>query len=190
MGGLDGSWRVSEIAPLTVEQQIELAAAWFRHLDDMPGEASDSQSRRRAADFVAELQSNGSIAQLGGTPLLLTGLIALRLARLQLPRNRFLAYAELTKLLLETHPVSRDRAALAGSPRLELDTSHPRDGSRSPPGGGGLNTKIRDQPHAVPIDKMSERRRVAGADQFRSASNPSEWVSNRLFVARKAGRQI
>jgi hypothetical protein len=121
MGGLDGSWRVSDIAPLTVEQQIDLAAAWFKHLDAAPGDASDSQSRRRAADFVADLQSNGAIAQLGGTPLLLTGLIALRLARLQLPRNRFLAYAELTKLLLETHPVSRDRAALMGSPRLELD---------------------------------------------------------------------
>jgi predicted NACHT family NTPase len=121
MGGLDGSWRVSDIAPLTVGQQIDLATRWFRYLDDPPSEASDSQSRRQAADFVAELQSNGAIAQLGGTPLLLTGLIALKLARLQLPRNRFLAYAELAKLLLETHPVSRDRVALAGSPRHELD---------------------------------------------------------------------
>ena len=121
MGGLDGSWRVSDIAPLTVGQQIDLATAWFRYLDGSPSEASGSQSRRQAADFVAELQGNGAIAQLGGTPLLLTGLIALRLAHLRLPRNRFLAYAELTKLLLETHPVSRDRAALAGSPRHELD---------------------------------------------------------------------
>jgi len=121
MGGLDGSWRVSDIAPLTVGQQIDLATVWFRHWDGSPGEASDSQSRREAADFVAELQGNGAIAQLGGTPLLLTGLIALRLAHLQLPRNRFLAYADLAKLLLETHQVSRDRAALAGSRRHELD---------------------------------------------------------------------
>jgi len=53
--------------------------------------------------------------------LLLTGLIALRLARMQLPRNRFLAYAELAELLFETHPTSRDRAALAGAPRHAID---------------------------------------------------------------------
>jgi energy-coupling factor transporter ATP-binding protein EcfA2 len=108
MGGLAGSWRVSEIAPLTVEQQIDLASAWFAHLGTAPtGERHDARARQQATDFVAELQSNGAIAQLGATPLLLTGLIALRLARLQLPRNRFLAYAELAKLLLETHPTSR-----------------------------------------------------------------------------------
>jgi hypothetical protein len=50
-----------------------------------------------------------------------------------------------------------------------------RSGGRAVnPGGGGHNKKIRDQPPALPIDKMSERRRVAGADQFRSAPNPSE----------------
>ena len=122
MGGLAGSWRVSEIAPLTVEQQIDLASAWFAHLGTAPtGERHDAIARQQATDFVAELQSNGAIAQLGATPLLLTGLIALRLARLQLPRNRFLAYEELAKLLLETHPTSRDRAALAGAPRHTLD---------------------------------------------------------------------
>src|SRR5262249_9726222 len=36
--GLDGSWRVSDIAPLTVGQQIDLATVWFRCLDREPGE--------------------------------------------------------------------------------------------------------------------------------------------------------
>ena len=61
------------------------------------------------------------MAQLAATPLLLTGLIALKQAQLQLPRNRFLAYDELTKLLLELHPTARDKAALAGAPRHALD---------------------------------------------------------------------
>jgi hypothetical protein len=123
MGGLAGSWRISEIAPLTAEQQIDLARAWFAHLATATtGEQHDARARQQAVDFVAELQSKSAIAQLGATPLLLIGLIALRLRALQLPRNRFLAYAELTKLLLERHPTSRDRAALAGAPRHALDS--------------------------------------------------------------------
>jgi len=51
----------------------------------------------------------------------LTGLIALKQARLQLPRNRFVAYEELIKLLLELHPTARGKAALAGAPRHTLD---------------------------------------------------------------------
>ena len=61
------------------------------------------------------------MAQLAATPLLLTGLIALKQAQLQLPRNRFLAYDELTKLLIELHPTARDKDALAGTPRHALD---------------------------------------------------------------------
>ena len=123
MNSLAGSWRISDIAPLTTDQQCDLATVWFKHLgpksDD--DERSASKSRQRAKDFVTELQRNGPIAQLGATPLLLTGLIALKQARLQLPRNRFQAYAALTKLLLKSHPTAREKAALAGSPRHGLD---------------------------------------------------------------------
>jgi hypothetical protein len=118
--GLDGSWRISEIAPFSPEQQTALAKTWFTHLNSGDGEGA-SKANRQAAAFVEELQRNGPLAQLAGTPLLLTGLIALKQARLQLPRNRFLAYEELIKLLLELHPTARDKAALAGVPRHTLD---------------------------------------------------------------------
>jgi NACHT domain len=121
--GLDGSWRISEIAPFSVDQQLSLARAWFAHLNPggENGEEVSSKANRQATTFVEELQRNGPMPQLAATPLLLTGLIALKQAHLQLPRNRFLAYDELTKLLLELHPTARDKAALAGSPRHALD---------------------------------------------------------------------
>jgi hypothetical protein len=121
--GLDGSWRVSEIAPFLTDQQTALAKTWFAHLNPAheSGEESTSRASRQATAFVEELQRNGPMAQLAATPLLLTGLIALKQAQLQLPRNRFLAYDELTKLLLELHPTARDKAALAGAPRHALD---------------------------------------------------------------------
>lgn len=121
--GLDGSWRVSEIAPFSTDQQTDLAKTWFAHLNPAGEDNAESASRadRQATAFVEELQRNGPMAQLATTPLLLTGLIALKQAQLQLPRNRFLAYDELTKLLLELHPAARDKAALAGAPRHALD---------------------------------------------------------------------
>jgi len=121
--GLDGSWRVSEIAPFTIDQQIDLARTWFGHLNPTEEDVAHSASRshRQATAFIEELQRNGPMAQLAASPLLLTGLIALKLAQLQLPRNRFLAYDALTKLLLELHPTARDKAALAGAPRHPLD---------------------------------------------------------------------
>jgi energy-coupling factor transporter ATP-binding protein EcfA2 len=156
MGGLAGSWRVSEIAPLTVEQQIDLASAWFAHLGTAPtGERHDARARQQATDFVAELQSNGAIAQLGATPLLLAGLIALRLARLQLPRNRFLAYAELAKLLLETHPTSRDRAALAGAPRHTLD-NFTREAALAALAYGIHTGQEQASPDSIEIDRAAD----------------------------------
>jgi NACHT domain len=123
IAGLDISWRISEIAPFTTDQQVDLARTWFGHLNppEEDGAQSASRSDRQANAFIAELQRNGPMAQLAATPLLLTGLIALKIAQLQLPRNRFRAYAALTKLLLDLHPTARDKAALAGSPRYALD---------------------------------------------------------------------
>ena len=123
MNRLDNSWRISEIAPLTVDQQIDLASKWFMYLNptEIDSARNVAKSREQASNFVAELKRNGPIAQLAATPLLLTGLIALRRSQRQLPRNRFLAYKELTKLLLEVHPAARDKAALASGPRHSLD---------------------------------------------------------------------
>jgi hypothetical protein len=66
------------------------------------------------------------MAQLAATPLLLTGLIALKQAQLQLPRNRFLAYDELTKLLLELHPSSREFQTLPCEASVSVRPIHTR----------------------------------------------------------------
>ncbi len=120
--GLDGSWRVSEIAPLTADQQIILAKTWFAHLDSSGEDETRvvNRSLAQATSFVAELRRSGAMGQLATVPLLLTGLIALKNAQVALPRNRFLAYADLTKLLVELHPSARSKAALAGAPRHSL----------------------------------------------------------------------
>jgi hypothetical protein len=156
MASLAGSWRVSEIAPLTAPQQIDLARSWFAHLGTASaGKRHDARARQQAIDFVAELQTNSAIAQLGATPLLLTGLIALRLSRLQLPRNRFLAYAELTKLLFETHPISRDRAALAGAPRHPID-NFTREAALAALAYGIHTGQLGALPDAIEVDRAAE----------------------------------
>jgi hypothetical protein len=121
--GLDGSWRITEIAPLTTDQQITLAKTWLAHLDSSGEDETRvaNRSLAQATSFVAELRRSGAMAQLATIPLLLTGLIALENAQLVLPRNRFLAYADLTKLLVELHPTARSKAALAGAPRHSLN---------------------------------------------------------------------
>lgn len=129
MRGLDASWRIAELAQFTAAQQVELATAWFVHLErqvseDRVGDADtvELRGRRRAEDFVSELQRSGGIAQLASIPLLLSGLIALKLTRARLPRSRFRAYAQLSELLLEIHPSSRNRAALAGNQEINAST--------------------------------------------------------------------
>lgn len=122
--GLDGSWRVSRIAPLKPDQQVALARTWFAHLNSSGEDRQrvEARSLAQATAFVAELRRNGPMAELATIPLLLTGLIALKSAQLALPRNRFVAYEELTKLLLDLHPTARDKAAFAGGSRLRMDS--------------------------------------------------------------------
>ena len=127
--GLDGSWRVSRIAPLKPDQQVALARTWFAHLNSSGEDRQrvEARSLAQATAFVAELRRNGPMAELATIPLLLTGLIALKSAQLALPRNRFVAYEELTKLLLDLHPTARDKAAFAGGSRLRHGFANARD---------------------------------------------------------------
>ena len=56
--GLDGSWRISRIAPLAVEQQIALAKTWFAHLDSTGEDEAriSSRSSAEATTMITELQ--------------------------------------------------------------------------------------------------------------------------------------
>lgn len=123
MGALQG-WAVGELELLSHEQQRQLAERWLFHsLQSVPaskGEPTPAEtgalratSRRECDAFFAELRRDPSLAELASNPLLLTGLIALRLSSVRLPRSRFKAYAALLDMLLQSHPKRRERATLA-----------------------------------------------------------------------------
>jgi hypothetical protein len=128
LGGLTG-WVSSELEDLSTSQQRELAQRWLHHFSAPPRsrneEADDLTRDQRATaaecdDFFEEVGRDSSLARLAANPLLLTGLITLRLANVRLPRSRFKAYFALLDLLLLTHPRRREQASLARSKRGTL----------------------------------------------------------------------
>jgi hypothetical protein len=120
LGSFVGNWRFGELAGLTAEQQTSFAERWFFH--DELGQATtewqpDRDAARRSSEtranlLITELQRDPPLARLASIPLLLSGLIALTVRQVQLPHNRFMAYEELTRLLLEVHPQRRAKAAM------------------------------------------------------------------------------
>ena len=122
MGGLSSKWRKAQLAGLTREQQGILAERWFLHRSNAlatPDEDSDSSAIRQtnakaeASGHIQDLHRDVRLSRLAEVPLLLNGLIALVIQRIRLPRSRFKAYEELTRLLLEEQPKRREKAAYA-----------------------------------------------------------------------------
>ncbi len=122
IGGLSSRWRRAKLAGLTNEQQRTLAERWFVHRSDAiarPDEEASSRAARQArarvqaSECMDDLHSDVRLSRLAEVPLLLSGLIALAIRNIQLPRNRFKAYEELTHLLLEDQPKRRASAAYA-----------------------------------------------------------------------------
>ena len=128
LGNLGRFWRTATLAPLTELQQRRLAHIWFGapniSLSDAPN-SSDLAAKKNFIDwqienFFKDLRDGGRLHELAGTPLLLTGLISLHMRHVSLPRNRFQAYEDLTKLLLDIHPQGRSRASADGAPRFQV----------------------------------------------------------------------
>ena len=122
MGGLSSKWRKAQLAGLTREQQGILAEQWFLHRSNAlatPDEDSDSSAIRQtsakaeASGHIQDLHRDVRLSRLAEVPLLLNGLIAFAIQRIRLPRSRFKAYEELTRLLLEEQPKRREKAAYA-----------------------------------------------------------------------------
>ena len=122
IGGLSSRWRKARLAGLTEEQQRILAERWFLHWSNAfatPDEDSDSiamrqtRARAEAAEHVQDLHRDFRLSRLAEVPLLLNGLIALAIQSIGLPRSRFKAYEELTRVLLEEQPKRREKAAYA-----------------------------------------------------------------------------
>ena len=128
IGGLSSRWRKAQLAGLTKEQQGVLTEYWFLHRFNAfvtHGENNDSidmrntRARAAAAEHMQDLHRDTRLGRLAEIPLLLNGLIALAIQRVHLPRSRFKAYEELTRLLLEEQPKRRQQSAFV--PRA---TSH------------------------------------------------------------------
>ena len=112
IGTVPATWKRAEIAPLSFEQQVALTRRWFERYSPVNTDAAlRSAMRDRAELFLGELASDQGLATLASTPLLLIGLVTLRLRGKILPRNRIEAFQQLVDLLLEEHPAQRATAA-------------------------------------------------------------------------------
>lgn len=122
LGGLGHPWRTTELASLSDTQQYQLAEIWFKNSQQSQENEQTKHDliQWQIDNFFKDLQDGGQLQNLAGTPLLLTGLISLRVRQVNLPRNRFRVYEELTKLLLEVHPQARLSAASAIQARFEV----------------------------------------------------------------------
>lgn len=125
--GLSEYWRTARLAPLTEHQQKMLATIWFKSVSSSAQnpqveniKTHDELIHWEVSNFFRDLRDGGRLNELAGIPLLLTGLISLRIRQVNLPRNRFQAYGELTKLLLEIHPQERSSASADGMPRFQV----------------------------------------------------------------------
>ena len=132
-GGLSNKWRKAKLDGLTAEQQRTLAERWFLHRsnafashDEDSGSIAMRQTRAKAEadEHIQDLSRDVRLARLAKVPLLLNGLIALAIQKVRLPRSRFKAYEELTRLLLEEQPKRREQAAYAprATGRLSQET--------------------------------------------------------------------
>jgi hypothetical protein len=159
LGGLSGKWRRARLAGLTTDQQREYAYRWFLHQargsTSSSGHAADQETQKfadtEAKELIEDLQQNGRLARLAEVPLLLSGLIALSVQHVRLPRSRFKAYEELTRLLLQEQPQRREKAAHArvSSSRLSQET---REGALA-----RLAYLVHQAPGSDAIDKGSAR---------------------------------
>ena len=122
IGGLSSRWRKARLAGLTSEQQRVLAERWFLHRssafasqdeDDDSIAMRETRAKAEAVEHIQDLHRDIRLSRLAEVPLLLNGLIALAIQRIHLPRSRFKAYDELTRLLLEEQPKRREKAAHA-----------------------------------------------------------------------------
>ncbi len=122
IGSRPRGWSVSELAPLSVEQQRKLAGVWFaKFVSRAAGGEEDVASgplEARLDRFFVELGRDRRISALAGNPLLLVGLVALSLRQIALPKNKAQAVASLVGILVETHPAQRATEAGDTLPRF------------------------------------------------------------------------
>lgn len=119
IGDFGPEWKRVNLLKLTSDQQNEIVDFWFRYFRSTE-EASDEDTLNQAVlrdvtEFSNELCEDTAISELGGIPLLLSGMIYLKLSGRILPKSRLAVIQELLKALLEDQPRRRSQAALQRS---------------------------------------------------------------------------
>lgn len=126
-------WQFAQLAPLSQDQQRDMALLWFRakagqSASNVDSESSEEsiQSRQLSMDvdtFLRGLEERDDMRTLAGVPLFLLLLIGLQLAGTALPARRFGLYQLVADTLLRDHPATRAAAAAVATsrPALRLD---------------------------------------------------------------------
>jgi energy-coupling factor transporter ATP-binding protein EcfA2 len=188
IGTIPPSWRIAELAPLSLEQQRALARVWFSK--GFPSQASDGEQRpgaetpidARLRQFFTELARDRRLSSLAGNPLLLVGLVALSMRQVALPRNRIQALQSLVAILLETHP--EERATAAGDTATRFIHIHDPDDRRaaiarlafvSRLGSGGGTYDIRSARKAI-------RDYLADPDTLAYSTDRAQHAANELLA--------
>jgi hypothetical protein len=121
------TWTTADLAPLSREQQVELASRWYIHLgapeqsEATSTKATAEIARRQAVSAVNVISRLPNAQGLAEVPLLFCALLLLRLQNVELPGNRFRAYQLLTQQLMVIHPKSRRAAAqMTAQPAFQL----------------------------------------------------------------------
>jgi energy-coupling factor transporter ATP-binding protein EcfA2 len=123
IGVVPRTWKVAELAPLSKEQQRQLAEVWFSRSAARASQTADGDETRAPIDarldrFFTELGRDRRLTALAGNPLLLVGLVTLSLRQIALPRNKTQAIENLVGILIESHPQQRATAAGDTQPRF------------------------------------------------------------------------
>ncbi len=119
---LGASWAYSRIAPLTPEQQHQLALHYFRAVLDHGNQPSSLDVIERSVDdFFSRVGEAPDLRSISAAPLFLILLVGLHLSNVaQLPSGRFDVYEQAVQLLIASHPAKRRVAAAVTAPHQRL----------------------------------------------------------------------
>lgn len=115
LGPLSGQWDTARLMELQPRQQRDLAT---RLLSEDDGAVTPVALR--VEQFFQQLEHNGRLQSLAGTPLLLHGLLSVAARRIILPNTRFQLFQKLIEIMLEVHPNRRATAASEVTPRSRM----------------------------------------------------------------------
>lgn len=99
------------LALFSPEQQREFITNWYGKWLESQHKKDEDFARKQAEGFMDELSRVGGLKKLAENPLLLSILIVQKICNSVLPKNKIKALDEITKYLIDRHPVKRQKDA-------------------------------------------------------------------------------